>query len=305
MTTTATPYPLINLNAIRATLLDSCGIPVWGDAAYMVTEGLVTVAVTSNWDEGNEIMLKNGKGRRCIERAAEEELINLLVTIQFCKVNPLMYTLLTGYPPIVNAVGETVGYHVNRGVRPVDSHVALEGWQDAYDDAGCVNDDASLPFGYDLWPHLRGGRFTDYTLENNVVTFTVTGMRSQDAGDWGLGPYLVADDETGAAQALYDAVDALDHMVSFKTLIAPPSITDVMLPLDNPDDADATTATAGTPGTWNGVRASDLVALKASAITGSGGASAWTTGQYVILGDGSLAHWAGSGATPKWVGGKA
>lgn len=54
----------------------------------------------------------------------------------------------------------------------------------------------------------------------------------------------------------------------------------------------ATTATAGTPGSFNGTPPADLAALQSAAppITASP-TTAWTTGQYVALGDASHAHW--------------
>lgn len=55
----------------------------------------------------------------------------------------------------------------------------------------------------------------------------------------------------------------------------------------------ATVATAGTPGSFNGAYPETLVELQASGITASP-ATAWTTGQNVVLGDASLAHWNGT-----------
>lgn len=58
----------------------------------------------------------------------------------------------------------------------------------------------------------------------------------------------------------------------------------------------ATGATAGTPGSWTpagSVPPANLAALQAGGITASP-ASAWTTGQNVVLGDSSTAHWSGS-----------
>jgi hypothetical protein len=136
------------------------------------------------------------------------------------------------------------------------------------------------------------------------VTFQITGMITKDAGFTDL-PYEVASDSLGAAQALFDAIDAMDHQITFRTVIAPPENTTGLVPLDDPDTSAATTATAGTPGTFNGVRPFDIAAIRASSIAGSGGVTAWTTGQFVYLGDGSKTHWAGSGATPKWVVGPA
>lgn len=63
--------------------------------------------------------------------------------------------------------------------------------------------------------------------------------------------------------------------------------------------AASTTATAGAPGTFDGATPADAAAL--ATITASP-ATAWTTGQYVVLGDGNEAYWDGSawnsGASP-------
>ena len=58
----------------------------------------------------------------------------------------------------------------------------------------------------------------------------------------------------------------------------------------------ATGATAGTPGSFTpagAVTPANLAALQAGGVTASP-ASAWTTGQSVVLGDASNAHWSGS-----------
>lgn len=64
----------------------------------------------------------------------------------------------------------------------------------------------------------------------------------------------------------------------------------------------ATGATAGIPGTWTpaNAEAPNKFTQMAGAVTASP-ATAWTTGQYVILGDGTFAHWGGAA----WTSGKA
>src|SRR5262245_16623193 len=56
----------------------------------------------------------------------------------------------------------------------------------------------------------------------------------------------------------------------------------------------ATGATAGIPGTWT--PAGSRPPATFAAITGlvASPATTWTTGQYVVLGDASLAHWNGT-----------
>lgn len=62
----------------------------------------------------------------------------------------------------------------------------------------------------------------------------------------------------------------------------------------------ATGATAGTPGTFTpaGCDSPDKLA-ELTGVTATP-ATAWTTGQYVLLGDGTFAHWSGTA----WVAGK-
>jgi hypothetical protein len=298
-------YPLIGGRRMRLTRTDACGVPAWGNFAMIVSKGFVSVAVTANYDDGTEIVLKNAADERDVQRDADAELINLQLAILFTKVDPELYTAFTGFPTITDpATGEVIGFKINRGVRPSHVRNGLEVWADAQGNGAC-DDDQAVPYGYLLWPLLGGGRVTDYTIENGAVSFGVNTVLSKDGTGWGVGPYNVVTDADGDPAPLEEALTEFDHQVVLRTTIAPPEVTDGLVPLDDPDTAAATTATAGIPGTWNGVRPADLAALLASSITGSGGASAWTTGQYVILGDGSTAHWAGSGATPKWVAGPA
>ena len=303
---TNSPFPIINGRAFRVTRLDRCGLPDYGNFAYLVSEGFISVALTSNYDEGTAIQSKNANGKFCVNKPAEPEMESIGVEVVLCKVDPDAFTAFTGMPKITDPLtGDTIGFKVNRGIRPGDIRVALEVWSDASDAAGC--DLGDFPYAYQLLPFLQGGRLGDYTVENNVVNFTITGMVSLDDNSWGDGPYEVVTDAEGDPAPLSAATDVeeLDHLVVLRTIVAPPAATDGLVPLDDPADPDATTATAGIPGTFNGVRPFDLAALIASSITGSGGATAWTTGQYVILGDGSHAYWKGSGATPKWGAGEA
>jgi len=63
----------------------------------------------------------------------------------------------------------------------------------------------------------------------------------------------------------------------------------------------ATGATAGTPGTFTPAGAAPPANLAAMTGLTASPATAWTTGQYVVLGDASQAHWSSSA----WVAGKA
>lgn len=293
-------YPLVRGKVARGTRLTSCGDVVFGDQSMVVSDGVVSIAVTANYDDGEAIQKTNMNGRKCVNKPAEPELLNLSIDASFCGMDPDFYTLITGFPPVVDPLtGDTTGYIVDRSVRPFDVRWALETWAEATDASGC-NLDGEFPYGYLLWPFLSGGKIGDYTIENNAVDFSATGIITNDGTHWGAGPYEVVTDEAGDPDVLQAVLTALQHQYLNRTIVPPPLPTTGLVPLDDPDNPAATIATAGTPGTWNGVRSDNLTDLIADDPTAAP-ATAWTTGQFVILGDGSYAHW---NATA-WVAGKA
>lgn len=298
-------FPIINGRVMRVTALDNCGAVAYGNYASITSEGFVSVAVTANYDDGEAIQVKNANGRFCVNKPADAELESLGIEAVFCGVDPDLYTAFTGFPKITDPLtGDTIGFKVNRSTRPSGSKRALEVWSEATDSAGC-DLDGEFPYAYQLWPLLQGARFSDYTIENNAVTFTASGALSLDGAAWGAGPYeVMLDDEGDPSVLVGDAVvEDDDHEIIFRTVVPPPLPSNGLVPLDDPADPDATTATAGeapAPGTWNGVRPANFTALLADDPTASP-ATAWTTGEFVILGDGSYAHW---NATD-WVAGKA
>lgn len=289
-------YPVIGAKIARATRLDSCGVPAWGDKAQIASEGFVSIAVTANYDDGNEKTVTNAGGRKCVYVPAKAELLNYSLDFVFCAVDPEFYTLITGFPVIYDpSTGDAIGYRSDRSVRPSDVSVALEAWADAQGSTVC-GDDGLPPWGYFGWPFLTGGRVGDFTLEDNAVTFSVTGLQTKDGSGWGSGPYNVQRDAAGDPSPLLDPVGVKDHDVRMFTTVPPPEETYGLVPLDDPDQADATGATAGIPGAFTpagAVRPFDLAALQAATIEASPD-TAWTTGQFCYLGDGSRAHWTGT-----------
>lgn len=289
-------YPLVGGRRMRVTRLDACGVPAWGNFVQAVSKGFVSVAVTANYDDGTEVVLRNASDERCVQREAQAELIGLSLTVNFCAVDPDIYSALTGFPKIIDPEsGDVIGFKVNRGIRPHNVKNALEVWSDAQGTAGC--DDADeVPYGYLLWPYINGARVSDYTIEVGAVTFSVNSAITKDGSQWGEGPYLVARDEEGdpgTLAAVNEVVEDQDHQVVFRTTVAPPEPTDGLVPLDDPEGSAATGATAGIPGIWTpagNVRPANFTALDGGSYIASP-ATAWTVGQSVILGDGSHAHW--------------
>lgn len=293
-------FPVVNTLMLRATKVDNCGRPIYGDGSRIVTDGYISIAATMNIDDGNRIAVVNGSGVECVVKEAEPKIQSIGLVITFCKVDPDFYSMLTGQPKVVDpASGDTVGFQVRSGIRPGSTSVALETWSEV---PGTVCDEGVTDqWGYLLYPFVQGGVIGDYTLENGAVTFQVSNMVTKDGSAWGEGPYNVVTDALGDPAPLQEAIQNDGHMHVQLTTIAPPAATDGAIPLDDPDATPATGATAGSPGAFTPAdsnRPDDLAGM--AGVTASP-TSAWTTGQFVVTEDGSEVHWTGTA----WAAGEA
>lgn len=283
-------FPLVRGRVMRATRLDAFGAVADSGCSSIATEGFVSVAVTANVEEGEVITVVNAGGRTCVRDAAPPSFSGYGVAITFCDVNPDLYAMMTDQEVVYDSTGDAVGFRVNSGVDPSKANFALEVWSNV---AGAVSGEA---YGYTLFPFISGGVLGDFTFENGAVSFSLTNAATKDGTAWGVGPYDVVSDGTGPSPLL-TPLDSKDHLHVQYTTIAPPTPGCLCLA----SGPAATGATAGTPGTWTPVDSyppanmTDLT--DGSPVVVASPTTAWTSGQYVTLEDGSKAYWNGTAWT--------
>lgn len=177
---------------IRITKLDSCGRPIYGDSTSVVSKGFISVGFTANTTNSDEISVTNAAGEVCVYEAAVTSLTGYGIEIQFCAVDPELFSLVTGQPLVLAADGSTVsGFDVDTSVGVENSNFALELWAGSPTGDACSDPNAQGNYGYILLPYLSGGILGDFTVENGAVTFTLTGANTKDGNSWGAGPYAV------------------------------------------------------------------------------------------------------------------
>ena len=298
----ANSFPLVRGRTMRVTKTDGCCAPAPGPDNMIVTEGFVSVALTANINQPEEIIITNANGKTCVRDPGCPEFQGYGVEITFCEVSPCLFSIVTGQPSVVDGNGEIVGFRMNSSISVCDSGFALEVWMGV---PGVACTGAAGGFGYLLLPCLQGGVIGDFTIENAAITFSVTGANTKDGNGWGSGPYDVVDDGSGTAGPLPSPLDPDDHLYVSFTTVAPPTETDGCVAFP-PGPTAATGATAGTPGTWTPAGStppSNAAGATSASITASPN-TAWTTGQYVqgsTAGTGGEMHWSGTA----WVAGKA
>lgn len=286
---------LIRGRALRVTKVDACGVRVLGPTSQVVTEGFITVSLTANIDEGTTIDVTNASGNKCIFDEPAPKFLNYTVEVALCGVDPELFNLMANTPLVMDAAGENaVGFRVNSSVDADAVGFALEMWSNV---PASACDDGNPAWGYFLLPFLKGGNLGDFTVGNDAVNFTLSNAKTKDGSGWGVGPYDVVWDEDDLPGPLNEAITDSDHLHMEITNVEPPTAQCGAQALGVP----ATGATAGTPGTYtpaNSYGPANLAGL--TGVTASPN-TAWTTGQRVVLRDGSLAHWNGT----TWVAGAA
>jgi len=295
----ANSFPLVRGRTMRVTKTDGCCAPAYGPDNMVVTDGFVSVALTANINEPEEIVITNANGKTCVRDAGCPEFQGYSVEITFCEVSPCLFSLVTGQPSVVDAAGDIVGFRMNSSVSACDSGFALEVWM-GVPGVACSGDAGA--YGYLLLPCLQGGVIGDFTIENAAITFTVTGANTKDGNGWGSGPYDVVADAGGTAGPLPSPLDPDDHLYVSFTTVAPPEETDGCVELEAPVIVPATGATAGAPGTWTPAGSTPPADASTATAIVANPATPWTSGQYVQGGTAGAAgqmHWDGAA----WVAG--
>lgn len=280
-------FSLVRGRVMRITRLDGCGAVIPGPDSSVVSDGFITVGVTAQTDEGTTISVTNAAGKICILDEPCPTFTGYDVQVEFCGVNPVLYGLMTCQEVVENADGDAVGFRVSSSVDACDCGFAVEVWSSV--PAGACDSSGGQNYGYFLIPFVKGGIVGDFTIGNDAVNFTLTGASSKDGTEWGVGPYDVVMDTSGPSPLL-TPMDEYDHLHMQLTTVPPPDASCDPIAVGTA----ATGATAGTPGSFtpaNSYGPEDLAGLSGTTASPT---TAWTTGQYVTLGDGSTAHWTGT-----------
>lgn len=225
-----TVWPTIRSHVVRATKLDSCAAPVVGQKSTLVTGGHISVKLSPQYEDGEETNQKAASGKLRVVDKADDQLKYFNFEAVFAEVNPDLFNLLTGQPIVLDYLGNAVGIRIGE---TINANAAIETWTDVPNTACGPN---GKSYGYFLMPWMTGGRLGDFSFENALATFTITGRTSSDA-QWGVGPYDVvsqapiAPSTVALAGPLLVPIASDQHVHMEPTTVAPPAETAGAIPL--------------------------------------------------------------------------
>lgn len=208
---------------MRVTELDSCGVPVPGTGRQVTSDGFVTLSLSSEVEDGTEIIVKKASGALCVNEKMADSFKRFTIEIEFCGVNPDLLTLTTNAEPYEDYEGDVAGFTVPEG--ELAKNFALEVWTGLSGQA-CAPGQTGEASGYMLLPFVGAGVLGDIEIGGeDSVTFSMTGAATRGGNGWGTGPYnVVMNDATPAVPSpLPTALDPFDHLLMIDTAVAPPA----------------------------------------------------------------------------------
>lgn len=217
-----TPY---NVPRVRVTLLDSCGAPVSGDCSQVVTDGIITVEMTKEYEDRVDLFKKNGDGTFCFKKTIPPILKWINITFTFCNVDPDLAYIVTQNPIYLNDAADPVGigYSLEEN-NAYNVNFAFEAWT-RLGNTGNVTCTTGGEWGYRLYPWMVEGTIGDITLEADSASFVLT-ARTQSGSPWGVGPYYVSISEATATDGnpspMFSVIGSSQHERIFVTSLGPP-----------------------------------------------------------------------------------
>lgn len=237
---------LFKSKIMRVTQVDYNGRPVYGSNSVIVTNGQITTAFKANVSKAATLEGTNGNGDICWSEPVDPKFTGYDIDATFCNVDFALFEKLTGHPVVLNDNGTIVGIEEGSTVRLSNVTFALELWTGAKSTTA-ARAGAQGDWGYILVPFVQGGTITDITVDNNAITFGVTGMATKNGTNWGKGPYnveLVA----GVPAPLFKPVASTAFRRTMSVEVAPPAAHEGSIPLLNPAAPALTDITATVTG---------------------------------------------------------
>lgn len=181
---------------IRVTRLDACGnVPVAGTASsYVATDGFVSVNLSAEVEDGNEIITRKADGSICVNERQSSSFKRFNVEMEFCGVNPDLLSLTTNAEQYKD-VSDTLGIVVPEGT--IDKKFGFELWTGLSGQA--CEPGVEEASGYLLLPFVNAGVIGDLSIDGeNAVSFSMTGAFTRGGNAWGVGPFKVIAGGAGA-----------------------------------------------------------------------------------------------------------
>lgn len=174
--------PQVQAVAMRVTKLDGSGVPDPGSDTMIVSNALVSLAVSPVYTDGDEIEEKGADGGVCVNYRSADSLKRYDVTITLCTPDPYLQAFLSGGDVLES--GEKVGFADPPIGIITGNGVSIELWALRID-SGAI--DVDSPYAWHVYPRVQNLRVGDYTHQNGALLPVYSGQAVENP-NWYDGP---------------------------------------------------------------------------------------------------------------------
>lgn len=177
--------PQVQACMLRVTQLDSNGVPSPGANKMYVTDSLISLGHSPQYEEGDEIKVKNGCGAICVGYKAPPSFLRDDITLTLCTPDPQLVQLLTGGSVLTSGV-RVGGSAPPIGVSPlsIQNGVGIELWAKRIRN-GVL--DSTNPYAWWVLPKVTNLKLGDFSQENGNHQPVITG-EAYEQSNWSNGP---------------------------------------------------------------------------------------------------------------------
>lgn len=203
-------YAMVRGSGIRLTHLDSRGALDETEIRTASSKSVIKVTINEVTESGGNELLRTDDDEPRIHFITNDVTVRYDVDIDFLRCDPSILNLMTSVPLALNAQGDIVGF--DQTTRLKAKSFALEVWskilgftcaedarlagfgemnfgEESFGDDGKTMLRFGKPYGYTVFPWLKGGTISGFAFTNGLVSFNVKGARTQRGPKWGVGPY--------------------------------------------------------------------------------------------------------------------
>ena len=95
---TAVCFTPFKIPRVRVTKLNSCGQVVTGSCSQVVSDGIISIAMTKTYEDRQEFFVKNGDGKFCVRETTPPILKWIELVVTLCNVDPDLVNNMAAEP---------------------------------------------------------------------------------------------------------------------------------------------------------------------------------------------------------------
>jgi hypothetical protein len=211
---------------MRVSKMDSgCRPVITGDCSEVVTDGFMSLTLSSETEDGAVITTRKASGAICINFKAPDSFLRFTAEMEFCGVDPDLMSFMTNMQAYADWSGDIAGATVQEGA--VDKKFGLEIWTGL--DSPVLAEYDEEASGYIVLPCMNAGVLGDIAIDGeNAISFTMTGAYTVSGNAWGVGNHRVLMNPDGGGVGepwpdfLPEALLPTEPMLIMETGVAPP-----------------------------------------------------------------------------------